>query len=220
MKFREGAVKFYDSQEHRLGAYQELFIVEGDSAAQAVAAVRDPSFQAVLPMQGKPINAMKARAADVDRYELFVTLLAALGFDSPASIQTKACRFGRIILLFDPDADGIHCGALFLIYIYRRLKLLLDAGKICLVQAPLVRLSWAAAASDSTDELFCYSMEQARKHVHELESKGVPEIRKTRYRGLASLEHDSLLKTCVAPKTRKINRLRSEDAEAAVAMFG
>lgn len=220
MKFRSGTVKFHDCEQLGLDGYRELFIVEGDSAAQAVAAVRDPSFQAVLPMQGKPINAMKAKAAEVDRYELYVALLQSLGYDSPGAVQVDACRFDKIILLFDPDADGIHCGALLLMYIYRRLKPLLDAGRISLVQAPLVRLSWQATGANATDELFCYSMEQARHRAQELESNGVVDVRKTRYRGLASLEHDSLHTACISTQTRKINRLRLEDAEAAIAMFG
>ena len=47
---RQGAVsKLADSAEHGPGSGAELFVVEGDSAAAAVARVRDPRLQAVLP---------------------------------------------------------------------------------------------------------------------------------------------------------------------------
>ena len=48
------------------GSAAELFVVEGDSAAAAVARVRDPRSQAVLPMQGKPLNAVRAPRAKVE----------------------------------------------------------------------------------------------------------------------------------------------------------
>ena len=35
-------------------------MVEGNSAALAVLQVRDPRLQAVVPMQGKPLNALRA----------------------------------------------------------------------------------------------------------------------------------------------------------------
>jgi DNA gyrase subunit B len=41
------------------GDDSELFVVEGDSAARALSQVRSPRTQAVLPMQGKPMNETK-----------------------------------------------------------------------------------------------------------------------------------------------------------------
>lgn len=48
---------FEDSTIHGAASGAELFIVEGDSASGAVANVRDATRQAVLPMQGTPLNA-------------------------------------------------------------------------------------------------------------------------------------------------------------------
>ena len=58
MYFKNHPIKLVDSRLHGTGT--ELFIVEGDSAASMVANLRDAQFQAVLPMQGKPLNAAKA----------------------------------------------------------------------------------------------------------------------------------------------------------------
>ncbi len=220
MNFRPGAVKFYDCQHPVQGMQAELFIVEGDSAAQAVAGVRDERFQAVLPMQGKPMNAMKAREAEVDAYELFANLRRVLGGDNSEDLIAAGCRFQKVVFLFDPDADGIHCGALMLIYFYRRLKPMLDAGRVCLVQAPVLRLSWRPTGSQAVQAGFYYSMAEAREKMAELNATGIDVIHKTHYRGLASIDHESLLMTCVAPATRRINLLRAEDAEAAIAIFG
>ena len=55
-----GVSKLEDSAVHGPGSGAELIIVEGDSAAAAVVRVREPRRQAVLPMQGKPLNAARA----------------------------------------------------------------------------------------------------------------------------------------------------------------
>ena len=74
---RTTPIKLADSQRH--GAGTELFIVEGDSAARSVTALRDASFQAVLPMQGKPMNAVRATQRRVAANSLFRALIEAIG---------------------------------------------------------------------------------------------------------------------------------------------
>ncbi len=208
-----------DCQRHGPGSGAELFIVEGLSAAKAVVAVCNRESQAVLAMQGKPLNAMKSKVADVDRYALFEAIVEGLGFATPAQVSAEQCRFEKIVLLFDPDADGIHCGALLLIYIYRRLKPLLDAGRVSLAQAPLMRLDWLDA-SGRPQQTLGYSPAHGRQLLETLNERGIREIRKTFYRGLANIDHETLKWACVAPETRRIHGLRGEDAEAAIAMFG
>ncbi len=216
---RHEPVALADCMQHGPASGAELFIVEGLSAAKAVAAVCNREFQSVLPMQGKPINAMKSKVVDVDRYELFQAIVAALGFDSPQQVSVEKCRFEKIILLFDPDADGIHCGALLLIYAYRRLKQLLDAGRISLAHAPLMRLDWSDH-NEVAQHALAYSPAHGRQLVQDIQQQGVQQIRKTFYRGLANIDPNTLNVACIAPETRYVSGLRSEDAEAAIAMFG
>ncbi len=49
----------------------ELLIVEGESAASAVLAARNKEFQAVLSMQGKPMNTYRAKRERVESSPLF-----------------------------------------------------------------------------------------------------------------------------------------------------
>ena len=74
-----GPVKLEDCQLTGPGSGAELFVTEGDSAALAVSRVRDPRFQAVLPMQGKPLNTLKAGAGKVAANPFFSALTGALG---------------------------------------------------------------------------------------------------------------------------------------------
>ena len=67
--------KLEDSANHGQGT--ELLIVEGDSAARAIKRLRDHQWQAILPMQGKPMNAIKASRSSVAGNELFRAFIDA-----------------------------------------------------------------------------------------------------------------------------------------------
>lgn len=232
MRQYEGPVRLQDSLQHRPQADCELLIVEGDSACKAVNAVRDIDFQAVLPMQGKPLNAAKASRTKISQNELFHSLFVALGFpdrvpnasDPASDLQAAHCRYSRIILLLDPDADGIHCGALMLIFFYRMLLPLLEEGMLSLVRAPLHRVRLdarrgiAGHASDSP-VLYAYTDSQARKLKDELDSERYTYTLE-RYRGLASMDSNTLWSTCVNPTSRRLHTLRPQDAVAAIRLFG
>jgi DNA gyrase subunit B len=207
--------KLHDCELHGLGQGSELFIVEGDSASKSVVRVRNSKLQAVLPMQGKPLNALKASKSVVQRNELYQALIHAMGTDWGDSFQLNQLRYDRIIMLFDPDADGIHCGALLTMFFYRWMPALIASGHLCVIRPPLYEI-----ASTKTDEqIHAYSDSQYAKLREELDKKGIA-FRGQRYRGLASMSADALLATCLDPPTRNLSRIECEDAEAAVRIFG
>ncbi len=213
MNFYPKPIKLHDCREHGLGS--ELFLVEGDSASKTVARARDSRFQAVLPMQGKPMNAMKASRNAAEKNELFRILIDCLGADWGDDFDLQAVRYERVILLFDPDADGIHCGALMLMFFFRWMRPLLESGRLCVVRPPLYEIT----SKDYTDAIHAYSEDHYRKLRDALDEKKVS-FKGQRYRGLASMNDDTLSKTCLDPETRRINRLENDDAQAAIAAFG
>ena len=129
----------------------ELFVVEGESAAAAVARVRDADFQAVLPMQGKPLNATRATRAKLLAHPLFGPLVDAVGTGIEPDYRATSLRYGRILLLMDPDADGIHCGVLLLLFFRRWMPQLIAAGRIGIVRppesVPATKLIWRIRAT-------------------------------------------------------------------------
>ena len=215
MTFRPKPVKLHDCREHGFDSDSELFIVEGDSASKTVARARDSQFQAVLPMQGKPMNALKASKDAVNRNELYSVLRDAIGAGWDDEFELQSMRYAKVIMLFDPDADGIHCGALLLMYFVRWMRPVLDAGRLCVVQPPLYRIT----SPTDGDTIHAYSSEHFQQIRNVLDAKSIA-YQSQRYRGLASMGDETLSQTCLDPETRQIHELGSEDAETAIKTFG
>ncbi|MGL5001374.1 MAG: toprim domain-containing protein, partial [Casimicrobium sp.] len=199
-------MKFEDCTVHGRGSGSELFIVEGDSASASVVNIRNANTQAVLPMQGKPLNALRASGERVAEFPLFKQLAAALGIgltnlETGEVSDLSTLRFDRVLLLFDPDADGIHCGALMLMYFYRWMRPLLEEGRVLMVRPPLFLLTIA-----STGQTFhAYSPEHAGKINSELAKRGIYDIKTHHHRGLASIDPPLLRSSCVDPATRRVD---------------
>lgn len=197
----------------------ELFIVEGDSASRTLTRVRNSAFQAILPMQGKPMNATKARLKDLQKNIQFAALIKALGVDLAAAIEQPSelskLRYQKIILLFDPDADGIHGRTLMLLFFYRWLRPLLDAGQIYDTHAP----QWEITGSGLKHPVYAATPDYLKEVRGYLHNKGITEIKTKRFRGLGSVDVGILKSQCVDPETRTLTPLSAAYADQALALF-
>ncbi|MGB8337761.1 MAG: toprim domain-containing protein [Burkholderiales bacterium] len=211
-----GPINLEDSVIHGANSGAELFIVEGDSASGAVTALRNRKLQAVLPMLGKPMNALKANAIKVAEFPLYQALIDALGAGFGDSFDPKKMRYQRIILLFDPDADGIHCGALMQIFFYRWMRPLVEAGAVESVRAPLFEIT----CGEKFQPVYAYSEDHCRTLCERLREKNFHDIRSQRYRGLAGINQPTLAATCIHPATRKTRVIGVEEAERASEALG
>lgn len=209
----QAQAKFSDSTAH--GAGCELILVEGDSAARSVLAVRDACTQAVLPLQGKPLNAWRADATKVRGNFLYRQVAAALGLpdailSEPAN-GPQSVRFERVVLLFDPDADGIHITALVLLYFARWLPVLLDCGQVWIVRPPMFTLTDAA-----TGEI---AQAYSPAHRDALKTSMGSDVHCHRHLGLGSLPPELLRRTCVDVRSRLCRRAGAEDVDAVLRVF-
>jgi DNA gyrase subunit B/topoisomerase-4 subunit B len=218
--FPSGPVQLDDCALHgagshtKTGATPELFVVEGESAALAVMRVRDATTQAVLPMQGKPLNAVKATEKKLAAHPLFTVLTDSLGTGRGAAFDLAKLRYSRVLLLMDPDADGIHCGVLMLMFFHRWMRPLLDAGHVEIVRPP-----WGEVVpADGTPPRHACSEAEFQALSDAIRARGPATAR--RFRGLAAIEPQMLLATCVAPATRRTDRISTAEAAAMIEVFG
>ena len=205
--------KLVDCDSHGTGS--ELYIVEGDSAARTLLRARNPITQAVIPMQGKPMNALNASATELHKNVQFGTLLDALRADLLHPGRPVEIPYEKLILLFDPDADGIHGRTLMLLFFYRWLRKTLDDGRVFDSHAP----QWMVTCSNMTNAVYAATpnhLNQVRDHLKE---NGATDIKTKRFRGLGSIDAAILKTRCVEPSTRNLSLLTAEHAENALTLF-
>lgn len=209
-------MKLADSDRHGDGC--ELFLVEGDSAARSVTMLRDAATQAVLPLQGKPLNAWKASPGKVLESPLYRQLAQALGMRDAIGLapgELALLRYQRLLLLFDPDADGVHIGALMLLYLHRFAQPLIDAGRVHMLRAPMFAIEPAPPAPP----LHAYSREHAQALLAHLRERDVTATMRG-YRGLGGIEPPVLHACCIDPRTRRSRVVDGQDIAAVKQAFG
>ncbi|MEZ5294053.1 MAG: toprim domain-containing protein [Vicinamibacterales bacterium] len=207
--------KLMDCRRHGPGSGAELFVVEGDSAAGTVALVRDAETQAVLPMQGKPMNAVKASPEKVVANPWFQALTQAMGAGDGPAFDLARVRYERVVLLMDADADGIHCAALMCLYFYRRMWPLLAERRVSVAHPPLACLS-----SDQLPRpLYVFTEPEYRQATQDLRAVG-HDLQVVRYRGLAGVDLEALATASVRPATRTLQALGRADADAMMRVLG
>lgn len=208
-----GPLTLTDCRRHGPGSGAELFVVEGDSAAGAVARVRATDSQAVLPLRGKPLNALRAPRARVKGHAFFAALARAIELPIGAPCDPGAAAFDRIVLLMDPDADGIHCGALVVVFLLRWMRPLLEEGRVVMIRPPWGELS---ATTDGRRLALAWSEEELRG----LSAARPGEVVARRFRGLASIDDALLERSCVARSTRRAETVTAAAAELMAHVLG
>lgn len=132
---REGFPTKFATAPRCIAMKRETFIVEGDSAGGGGKQARDKHFQEVLPLKGKPINAMRQPMKALESQELLF-MLSAIGYNPNAADPYKDLRTGKIILLADGDADGSHIESLLCAALYKFLPELFKRGMVYTVNSP------------------------------------------------------------------------------------
>ena len=153
-----------------------IFITEGDSASGSITKSRDPNFQAVFSLRGKPLNSYGLTKKIVYENEEFNLLQAALNIED----GLDGLRYNKVIIATDADVDGMHIRLLLITFFLQFFPDLIKQKHIYILQTPLFRVR------NKQKTIYCYSEEEKQQAILALGKN--PEI--TRFKGLGEISPD------------------------------
>lgn len=153
-----------------------IFITEGDSASGSITKSRNPNYQAVFSLRGKPLNSYGLTKKIVYENEEFNLLQAALNIED----GLDGLRYNKVIIATDADVDGMHIRLLLITFFLQFFPDLIKQRHVYILQTPLFRVR------NKQKTIYCYSEEEKLKAISELGKN--PEI--TRFKGLGEISPD------------------------------
>ncbi|MBP7412410.1 MAG: type IIA DNA topoisomerase subunit B, partial [Giesbergeria sp.] len=183
--------------ESRDTAYNEVFLVEGDSAGGSAKMGRDKENQAVLPLRGKVLNTW-----EVERDRLFANneihdISVAIGVDPHGphdAPDLSGLRYGKVCILSDADVDGSHIQVLLLTLFFRHFPKLIEAGHVYVARPPLFRVDVPARGKKPASKLYALDEGELAAILDKCAKEGVArdKCQISRFKGLGEMNAEQL----------------------------
>ena len=134
-----------------------------------------------------------------------------MGAGVGSDFQIKRLRYGKIIILTDADADGMHIGTLLLAFFFTQMRDLIEDGRLFIGKPPLYGVFTGAQSKGKSNAHWAYSDKELNDIVKGLKSSK-PRI--VRYKGLGEMNPDTLWETTLDPKKRTLLKVTMDDLKS------
>ncbi|MBK6472654.1 MAG: type IIA DNA topoisomerase subunit B [Betaproteobacteria bacterium] len=189
--------------------FNEVFLVEGDSAGGSAKMGRNKETQAVLPLRGKVLNTW-----EVDRDRLFGNteihdISVAIGIDPHGPNDApdfSGLRYGKVCILSDADVDGSHIQVLLLTLFFRHFPKLVERGHVYIARPPLYRIDAPARGKRPAAKFYALDDGELDAALDKLRKEGAKEgsWSISRFKGLGEMNAEQLWDTTLNPETRRL----------------
>lgn len=193
--------------------FTEFIVVEGDSAGGSAKQARDRRFQTIMPSKGKIMNTEKQKLENVLASEELRIFNTAIGTGVLENFKPEELKYGKIIILSDADVDGYHIRTLWMTYVYRYMRQLIQNGNLFIALPPLYKVYKMTKNGEVSK--YVYNDEELNKAKKEIGKGALIQ----RYKGLGEMNADQLWDTTLNPATRTLQRVTIEDAAKAEKMI-
>ena len=189
----------------------ELFIAEGDSAANGLVEARDAEYTAVFPIRGKIIAAYKNSSEKIFANAEVTNIIKAIGLDLDVKTHKliydpKKLRYGKILLAADADPDGASIRNLLIEMFWWLCPELITNGHIYTTIPPLFRIT-------TKKNEYIYLKDQAALDEYKAKHAG-EKFAINRNKGLGEQDAEELYEALLNPETRNVEQLVIEDRAA------
>jgi len=203
-----------EAETERAEAHQlehELFVVEGESAADALRHVCRPERQHVHPIQGKPMNVFRASTKAIWANDRVSGLHFKIVGSPSAHLVPDYIWYRRVILLTDANVDGVHAKALLLGIFAKVMPEIIEERRLFTIRAP----AYAVRCAERADPVFAYSPDGRQSVMSQLADRGATKLSTQHYAGLAGMSSAELALAFTNSETRQLSSLDASHVAAA-----
>lgn len=194
----------------------ELFIAEGDSAANGLVKARDDEKQAVFPIRGKMISGLKNSDEKIFANAEIINLIKALGLELDPRTKKliydkRKLRYGKIVAAADADPDGKSIKNLLLTDLWLICPDLVINGHVYVARPPLFRIT-------TKNNKYIFLKDQAALDAYKQAHTGEKYLI-NRNKGLGEQDATELGESILDYETRDLAQVIVEDVKKADELF-
>lgn len=116
---------------------RNLLLVEGRSAGSSAVEARNPDYDCIYQLRGKPISPLKTSVEKILANQEMSDIIRVLGAGFDKDFNVKKMNFNKVVIVSDADADGEAIELLLTTFFFTYMRPLIKAGKLYRAVTPL-----------------------------------------------------------------------------------